>query len=548
MQNLENKHEVQPTKEAPLPTSGIFSDPISDNREFFVDFDIPQKPGHSVSIDAHPDDEQVWAHYSAPDAKDYRSRSIDKSWFVNAGDKLYYNAKEDALVEYSKGDNPAVMERHSVSFNLVEQQSEVAVGVGLSKGDTLVYDKAARRKSRERTYLAVPYAERDQAKELGAKWDRKTKSWFAPSAKVVQATRKWSVEGKAPKAEQSREPQQEFSDWVKARGMDLKGLATMDGKWHRIAIVGEREKNASYRGFLEGGVPNGMLNNFKGEQDKWVFTGQQLSKDEITRAIEAGQQAKKERAEELKQEQQATAKRAYGIWANLKDWAKPSNCEYLKRKNVLGYGVKLDKDGRMVVPLRDTDFKIHSLQFVGEEKHYLKHGRKEGLFHAIDPKRYLNDEREPTKEDTLVFTEGYATGGSVHKLVGKPIIVTFDGDNLVKVAKAMREKFPDVTMLFAADDDHHLPKRETPLPNKGMEKAVEAARAVGGYVVAPPFTKAEKTKGLTDWNDLCQERGQDKTTYQFITQARAALSKNNERELQNEATKSPKKEQEMEMA
>ena len=29
----------------------------------------------------------------------------------------------------------------------------------------------------DRTYLAVPYDEKDDAKQLGAKWDRQAKAW-----------------------------------------------------------------------------------------------------------------------------------------------------------------------------------------------------------------------------------------------------------------------------------------------------------------------------------------------------------------------------------
>ncbi|SFU15654.1 Uncharacterized domain associated with phage/plasmid primase [Pseudovibrio denitrificans] len=398
----------------------------------------------------------------------------------------------------------------------------------------------AKTSKQNRIYLAVPFEENQKAKELGARWDREASSWYAPSAKVAEKTKQWSVEGKAPAAEEKRDPVQEFSDWMRAQGMDLKGHAIMDGKWHRIAIMGEKAKNASYRGHLDAAVPNGMLNNFKGTKSEWKFDGVKLSKDEVAKAIEAGKKAQKERADELKQDQEKAAKTAFGIWSNLTKWAEPENCDYLKRKDVRGYGVKLDKDGRMVVPLRDTDLRIHSLQFVGEEKHYLKNGRKEGLFHAIDPKRYLSDKDKPGLGDTIVFAEGYATGASVHKFVRKPTIITFDGGNLVKVAKAMREKFPDVTMLFAADDDHHLPLREIPLANMGQEMAREAADAVGGYVVSPPLTKAEKAKGLTDWNDLEKERGTDKAAFQFLMQTRKSLDA--EKIKEQELSCSPKKE------
>ena len=32
----------------------------------------------------------------------------------------------------------------------------------------------------ERTYLAVPFGEKDEAKALGARWDMAVKSWYIP--------------------------------------------------------------------------------------------------------------------------------------------------------------------------------------------------------------------------------------------------------------------------------------------------------------------------------------------------------------------------------
>ena len=43
----------------------------------------------------------------------------------------------------------------------------------------------------------------------------------------------------------------------------------------------------------------------------------------------------------------------------------------------------------------------------------------------------------------------------------------------------------------------------------GLEKAAEAAKAVGGEFVAPRFTEAEKAKGMTDYNDLARSRGKE---------------------------------------
>ncbi len=45
--------------------------------------------------------------------------------------------------------------------------------------------------SDRRVYLNVPYAEKEAAKELGAKWDRETKSWFIPPGIQSESFDRW---------------------------------------------------------------------------------------------------------------------------------------------------------------------------------------------------------------------------------------------------------------------------------------------------------------------------------------------------------------------
>ena len=53
-----------------------------------------------------------------------------------------------------------------------------------------------------------------------------------------------------------------------------------------------------------------------------------------------------------------------------------------------------------------------------------------------------------------------------------------------------------------ADNDHHLPIRNPPLPNQGLEKAEKAAEAVGATVLLAPELPERATAGKgTDWND-----------------------------------------------
>ncbi|HEY0060790.1 MAG TPA: DUF5710 domain-containing protein [Telluria sp.] len=40
-------------------------------------------------------------------------------------------------------------------------------------------------------YLVVPFAEKDEAKRLGARWDAAARKWYAPSEKEGVALKRW---------------------------------------------------------------------------------------------------------------------------------------------------------------------------------------------------------------------------------------------------------------------------------------------------------------------------------------------------------------------
>ena len=44
-----------------------------------------------------------------------------------------------------------------------------------------------------KTYLNVPFAQKDEAKALGARWDAVEKKWFVPSGKDIVLFARWQV-------------------------------------------------------------------------------------------------------------------------------------------------------------------------------------------------------------------------------------------------------------------------------------------------------------------------------------------------------------------
>ena len=162
---------------------------------------------------------------------------------------------------------------------------------------------------------------------------------------------------------------------------------------------------------------------------------------------------------------------------------------YLAHKGVHAYGIR--QDGQtLLIPLRDTAGKLHSLQTITPDGEKRFKGRMKACYHAIGCK----------PGDLLVIAEGYATGASIHEATGWPVAVAFTAGNLGPVAMTLHKAYPVLTLVMAADDDHQTPG------NPGLAAARQAALAVGGFVVVPQFP-ADRPPKATDFNDLAAIAG-----------------------------------------
>ena len=368
----------------------------------------------------------------------------------------------------------------------------------------------------EKTFLSVPYKEKEQAKKLGAKWDKEAKSWYAPEGADLNKLEKWlpdrekAAEVRLP----SLSPQEEFAQTLEKAGLDLGGkLPEMDGQIHRVPLIdGKRgARDGAYCGYPDG-VPAGWMENFsEGLRTKWVSTGHSLSKEQVEAMREEAEQRKIDRAAQLKIQHADAARDAHAEWIGH-DWAKDDN-PYLQAKGVQAFGLREELDGNLLVPVRNADGDLRGLQSISPEgvKRFQPGMEKNGNFHLIGA------QDKDLSQTEIVLAEGYATGASLHMATGKPVAVAFDAGNLEPVARALREKFPQAQITICADNDHQHTRRTPEGPelwNKGVELAEKAAQAVGGKVVVPTFTKEEKERGLTDFNDLHQSRGLDEVRKQ----------------------------------
>ncbi len=181
--------------------------------------------------------------------------------------------------------------------------------------------------------------------------------------------------------------------------------------------------------------------------------------------------ARQEAETELKNIQERASAKAEIIWNNANDI---STHKYLSKKKVLSHGLKEYK-GCLVIPLKDVDGKLWSLQFITEnaEKRFLNGGRKKGCHFLIG-----------TLAENAFICEGYATGATVYECTGKPVVVAFDSGNLKSVVQAIHEKYPKLKIAICADNDCYNDI------NSGLEKAKEAA-LIGNARVIKLLAKVE---------------------------------------------------------
>ena len=324
--------------------------------------------------------------------------------------------------------------------------------------------------------------------------------------KALQAARRSTRAPAARPKKQRRAPMSqtdaitEFADALQLAGLIVRGSPVMDGQKRRVDVAGDKKgrKSGFYIGHLDD-YPAGYIHNHKsGETIRWKASRATNSMSQADRDAfrERVQRERNAREVERRRQEGVAAQTAAAMWRN---GGAVRVHPYLTRKGVAAQDVKVDRKGNLLVPMRDIGGKIWSLQTISGDgqKLYLKNGRKTGT-HAVLGKL------EPGAP--VIIAEGYATAATLREMTGLPTIAAFDSGNLLDVARAYREADPTRPIILAGDNDHHLPRREAPLPNVGMEKATAAAEAVGGVLLLPAFTPADRG---TDWNDYAAQHGRE---------------------------------------
>lgn len=398
----------------------------------------------------------------------------------------------------------------------------------------------------KRTYLAITKEAKKEALRAAGRlpdgdyaleYDSSQKVWFAKAGADLEKVKAWLpeniVSGQSNTARENLSPVEEFAQKLEDAGFILpdNGLPEMDGKRHRVSTEGDKAgtKSGVYQGFLDG-RPAGWYQNHRSSEGKvnWTSTGTyQYDPVEAIKQRALAAQKRWDREIKAHDDYARIAKTLSNQWLKMPD--APDTHAYLARKGVTASaGVKLDKYDNLVIPLRNTDGELRSLQYIKPDgtKNLKKGAEKTGNFFVVGG--------ELNPQVPLLYAEGYATAASLHQATGMPVIMTVDAGNMVTVSRKLSELYPDSAHIILGEDDF------TKDDNKGLNKAREAAEAIGGTYIIPQFTESERALAFagagsfSDFNDIHTSRGIDAVRDQLapvlaplLPDWRQAFSENN---------------------
>jgi len=296
--------------------------------------------------------------------------------------------------------------------------------------------------------------------------------------------------------------EQQLKEVMLSHGLTPPDVIQADGSLHRFASNGKPGDNSgSYVLHTDGAIPAGWIGDWRtGVSTNFrADIGRKPTPIEESEHLARVETIKRDRKAEEEKHHAEAREKASLIWAE----AKPcSSHAYLTHKGINKNGARLYNDS-LVIPMRDECGVLHSLQFIDADgnKRFLKGGRVAGCYHSIGK---LKD------ATALCIAEGYATCATIIEATKFPVVVTFSAGNIEAVARIMRIKSPDLTLILCGDVDKS---------GVGQSSANIAALAVSGFVAIPPFTEEELAKNPppSDWNDFASIHGLENTFSTLIS-------------------------------
>jgi phage/plasmid primase-like uncharacterized protein len=307
-------------------------------------------------------------------------------------------------------------------------------------------------------------------------------------------------------------PIEGFTKHCEAQGLVIRDLIA-DGEIHRVPHISSKKGAVDgwYILHLSGKIPVGVCGCWKEPtfESKWMADiGRSMSFSERLEHDKWVAEFKAKREADRVASQQVAAEKAEDEVSTYADAS--ADHPYLVRKRIEPHGIKIDRAGRLVVPVIDNQGEILSYQTIDAEgnKRFLKGGKIEGGFYELRGNRKV-----------IFIGEGFATCASIHQATGFTTLVAFDCGNLAKVAKSAKEMFLGSRIVICADNDQFTEG------NPGITKAKAAAGLVFGEIVYPTFNESDLPSKPTDFNDLHTLQGIEAVKEQIERVALPAIDK-----------------------
>jgi len=277
----------------------------------------------------------------------------------------------------------------------------------------------------------------------------------------------------------------QFLSFLSEQGMEVdprKGLV-VDGSIGRayINLGGERKLSGWYQLWMDQSVPFGRVGDYRVSTDQptAIWKPENRKRQTITKTEREEIERLKKEVEVKKAEKHSkSAKRSQAMWEKGEDCEKHP---YLETKGVLSYGLKVDENGLLMIPMLNNDLIVVGMQFISDDgtKRFLTGSKKAGSF-------FILGQEILKTSDTIYYGEGYATCADIYRDMSCPVFVSFDAYNLSKVAESVFETLKDRRHIFIADNDDS---------KTGEKEAVKACQWIikqGGVAeVHMPETKGD---------------------------------------------------------
>ncbi len=293
--------------------------------------------------------------------------------------------------------------------------------------------------------------------------------------------------------------QSDFKDHLTNFGIGCGCEIIANGEIQRFknTLTNSSNKNAWYVMFQSGDFFASKFGdwslNIHGQ--KWHSNNfNDLSKKEITKIDRQLDEQNAQQKRELELSRKIAREECKKIWDESTNAT--TNHPYLKNKgfDVKDLTIRLNNQNELVIPLFNEKGIIQSLQTIKIDgsKRFYRGGAITGHYCV------LGNQKE---SDIIFICEGYATALSIHLATNSKycVVVAFNANNLLPVAKTFNRLYMDKSIVIAGDDD-----RFKESGNKGLTICKKIKNELGLLFVIPKFD--DETKG-TDFNDLHQQEG-----------------------------------------